>query len=236
MFLALYLIALSLFVLYLFLRFKMQKVSQFDTIKAKKVEIIQSDGKPALILFNSENIPPPIIEGKRYPSNLRNIGLNANGIVFYNNNGDEIGGIVFGSKKDENGNVYQGIHISFDAFQQDEVFHIDCSQYGGERWLEINAFYQPEKSLKPMFEKLTEINSIQDTSERKRKMKEFENWKEKEYGKMYIPIFSIKNENGKAGIELYDKRGNLRIRLYIDEDENPRLEFYDTNGKVIKSL
>jgi len=237
MFLTIYVILLTLLVLYLLYRiFKTQKVSQFNTIRVQKIEIVQPDGKPAFTLFNSINMPPPIIEGKEYPANLRNGAGDANGIVFYNNNGDEIGGFAFGSGKDEKGIVGQGAHLSFDAFQQDEVFHIDFSQDGKKKYLEINAFNQPDKSIKPVFEKLTEINSIQDSTEKDRKMNEFKKWSKKEYKGAFIPIFSIKNKNGNASIELNDKKGNLRIKLYIDEKGNPKLEFYDTIGKIIKSL
>ncbi|MFS4467514.1 hypothetical protein [Maribacter sp. 2210JD10-5] len=39
--------------------------------------------------------------------------------------------------------------------------------------------------------------------------------------------------NGNHGLFLSDKKGNGKIKLYLDKDGNPRLELSDKNGKQI---
>jgi hypothetical protein len=46
-------------------------------------------------------------------------------------------------------------------------------------------------------------------------------------------FFAGKTGGGDVGIFIRDAKGKPRIKLYVDKQNNPRLEFLDENGAVI---
>lgn len=61
----------------------------FDEITVKRINIVDENGINRMVLSNQEKMEPPIILGKKYKR-----ALNPAGIIFYNEKGDECGGIA----------------------------------------------------------------------------------------------------------------------------------------------
>lgn len=61
----------------------------FDEITVKRINIVDENGINRIVLSNQEKMEPPIILGKKYKR-----ALNPAGIIFYNEKGDECGGIA----------------------------------------------------------------------------------------------------------------------------------------------
>jgi len=63
---------------------------RFDVITAERVNIVDADGKPRLVISTPARFPEAVIHGK---SHKRSIGDNA-GMLFYDVDGTETGGLV----------------------------------------------------------------------------------------------------------------------------------------------
>src|SRR6266487_1268866 len=63
---------------------------RFDVITAERINIVDADGKPRLVITNPARFPDAAIRGKSYK---RSIGDNA-GMLFYDVDGTETGGLV----------------------------------------------------------------------------------------------------------------------------------------------
>jgi len=61
----------------------------FDEITVERINIVDKKGVNRMILSNQERMEPPILFGKKYKR-----ALNPAGIIFYNEKGDECGGIA----------------------------------------------------------------------------------------------------------------------------------------------
>jgi hypothetical protein len=61
----------------------------FDEINVRRINIVDSIGKTRIVISSPEKFPNPIINGKEYPRSI-----NPAGLVFYNNQGNECGGIA----------------------------------------------------------------------------------------------------------------------------------------------
>jgi len=61
----------------------------FDEITVKRINIIDEKGVNRLVIANQERMPLPVINGKTYKS-----AVSPAGMIFYDSNGDECGGIV----------------------------------------------------------------------------------------------------------------------------------------------
>lgn len=75
-------------ILMLFFLHGFQTISQ-DEITVKRINVINEDGTHSVIIANPDRIPPPILDGKEYKR-----AVEAGGIVLYNNEGNERGGIA----------------------------------------------------------------------------------------------------------------------------------------------
>lgn len=62
---------------------------KFDEITVKRINIVDDKGINRIVISNQERMEPPIIFGKKYKR-----ALNPAGIIFYNEKGDECGGIA----------------------------------------------------------------------------------------------------------------------------------------------
>lgn len=61
----------------------------FEEISVKRINVVDDAGNNRLVISNQELIPNPIIGGKEYKRRIAPAG-----IIFYDENGDEVGGIA----------------------------------------------------------------------------------------------------------------------------------------------
>ena len=85
--------------------------NKFDEITVKRINIVDDKGIKRMIISNQERMEPPILFGKKYKR-----AINPAGIIFYNEKGDECGGIAV-SKNPET-NTYA---LSFDYDNADAI-------------------------------------------------------------------------------------------------------------------
>jgi hypothetical protein len=65
------------------------QVNRFDELSVERLNIIDADGRPRLILANANRFPPPILNGKTFKR-----AVTPAGILFMNGKGDEVGGLA----------------------------------------------------------------------------------------------------------------------------------------------
>jgi len=64
-----------------------QSEKTFEELNVQRINVIEPDGMPRIILTNKEKLPGLYIEGIEYPHPTRDFG----GLIFFNNEGDESG-------------------------------------------------------------------------------------------------------------------------------------------------
>jgi hypothetical protein len=70
---------------------------KFDEITVKRINIVDDKGINRMIISNQERMEPPILFGKKYKR-----ALNPAGIIFYNEKGDECGGLAISKNPETN--------------------------------------------------------------------------------------------------------------------------------------
>ena len=73
---------------------KDDKPTRFTEIDAERINIIGENGKPVLVLTNKKRIPGPSMNGKSYSPNIIDGRNYFAGMVFFNELGDEVGGLI----------------------------------------------------------------------------------------------------------------------------------------------
>ncbi|THD37016.1 MAG: hypothetical protein E7773_05655 [Sphingomonas sp.] len=116
--------------------------SRFDTIDVQRINVREPDGTLRLAIANHARIPGVIIGGKEYPNPNRTEA----GMIFYNDQGDENGGLVFdGGLK--NRVPANGGSLTFDRWRQDQTLQLVSLENGTDRRVGVQVNDRPDTTL-----------------------------------------------------------------------------------------
>jgi len=97
--------------------------SDFDEIRVHRINIVEPDGTLRLVISNKDRLPPVIIKGKEHPE--AGEPRPQAGMLFYNDEGSENGGLIFGGRKNEKGEVVDsGGSLSFDKYGEGQIVQL----------------------------------------------------------------------------------------------------------------
>lgn len=177
-------------------------------LNVEKLNIVEADGSLKMSLFNSKNIPSLIMDNiDLLPGHREKDGIS--GLMFYNNHGDECGGLIYGSKVNEDGTVSMGMSLTFDKWKQDQVVQMHLQKENEMEQYGISIYDRPNKHIKQTLQTLDEFR----TETNKEKQAELVQELNKDNQKR---IFVGKDFDGETKIALFDKNGKEQIRLAID--------------------
>jgi hypothetical protein len=202
----------------------------FDEISVKRINIVEPNGKYRLVLANAERFPGLFMEGKEYKHHSRDGG----GMLFFNDEGDEVGGLTFASKAVGDDRRASG-SLMFDQYKQDQTVGIQYSEANGKRAAGLRVWDRPDWSIKPLMEMSARAAAASDEAEKTRIREE-------------MRAFAVSNGGGGAErffagkaledaiVRLADKSGKPRLLLKVDAKGEPSIEFLDEAGKVVKRI
>jgi hypothetical protein len=86
----------------------------FTEIEAQQIKIIEPDGTLRMVISNSRELPGVLVHGKE----TEKIDRPQAGMLFYNDEGSENGGLIFSGSKNASGQVVNsGGSLSFDRYE-----------------------------------------------------------------------------------------------------------------------
>jgi len=196
-----------------------------EELTVEKINVVEADGTRSLIIANAEKLPGSII-GKH-----RGESRESPGILFYNHKGNESGGLIFDSQKNDSV-FYAYHHLSFDQFDDDQVLALTNNQGQGyhRKGLMINQLPY-DQNLYDFFEAIDSIMTQDPTIERETARRRVirENFKK---GKGMIERLFLGAENGNSLLRFQDKNGTPRIKIALDDETgSAAIIFYDQDGK-----
>lgn len=234
--LSIYAIVSSIFLLIaLFLIFRMKSDSKsiiVEELTAKRINIVEPNGQPRLVLSNMEKSPENLNHGK--PFGIP--GGNRAGLIFYDDEATECGGLVFSGRKDKDGKYFASGHFSFDQYNQNQVLYLQYLDDNGDR---KTGLYVDDWHDSPSFPEFRtqykEAEKIQNGPERDAKLKQLLNPTNGDPAFSHR-VFIGKDANKSALINLADGNGKTRIQLIVNSNGDSKINFLDETGKVVFSL
>jgi len=189
-------------------------------IDVERINVRESNGDLKMVISNSARQHPGIVNGKELPPRDRYAGM-----IFFNGVGDECGGLIY-----DGNDVDAGLVLSIDKFREDQVMQLQYLEdtkkndrkYGLQLWdyPKEDAFDKRDAAFKKLME-------LEDKKERMAAYKKI-----KEDGLLPAErLFVGKKFNKETGLFIQDSDGKPRIKIYIDIDNNPKIELLDTDGK-----
>lgn len=198
----------------------------FDQLTVHRINVVEPDGTPRLIVSNKAEYPGSFFHGKEVARPDR---TDSAGMLFINEEGTENGGMIFGGYKSADGAVHSWGHLSFDEYEQDQFMDIDSSQEGPSRSSKIVILDNPASPLTPaVMEEAERIKAMPHGPERAKA------W---EALKVKLPpaaqrAYLGRTPDNDARLELSDQQGRTRIQLRVTADGTPTMQFLDAHGKV----
>ncbi len=201
----------------------------FQEIDVERINIVEPTGKLRMVISNGARSPAQTMHGKTFGP-----GGDRPGIIFYNDEGSENGGLGFFGRK-QNGKVEAVGSLTFDQFDQDQVVALQYEEEGGVRQQGLTIMDRPDIPLDSLMERHAAIRKMPDGPEKTRAMQQFVAM---QGGHMYgAPrLFAGRGRDKAAVVALSDADGRARLRLSVDSAGHARLDFVDADGRVTYSL
>jgi hypothetical protein len=203
----------------------------FKEISVERINVMEPDGKYRMVISNKPRSIGPIYKGKPfgYP------GGNRPGIIWFNDEGTENGGLGFGGSKDSLGRVEASTHMSFDQFNQDQVLNFDYTERRGQRLIGMTINDRTDADIYDLVKEQEAIMKIADTVARNEAI---QRWAGPRNG---VPmnaqrVFVGRDYAKSAIVNLRDRNGKARLRMLVDSLGQGRIEFLDERGAVTRTI
>lgn len=96
------------------------KKPRFDEIDVQRINVIEPDGTLRMVIANHARLPGIIVRGKERPFPRPQAGM-----LFYNDEGSENGGLIFGGRRNAKGEVVDsGGSLSFDRYEANQIVQL----------------------------------------------------------------------------------------------------------------
>ena len=201
------------------------RLTEFDRIVAHRIDIVDRKGKLAMILTDHDDFPEPVMNGK---TGHRTSGADENGIVFYNQDGNEQGALIWDGRRGPHGASSHNT-LSYDTADSDQLLQLDNGTDHGQHYAGLYAWDRSVDAL-GLAQRMRRDIAHAHTDAQRRAIRH-----------KYIALgaygfnrfFAGYDGDDTSQVALADGRGRTRVKLYVTKDGHAQLEFLDEQGHVV---
>ncbi len=208
--------------------------TKFDEIDVERINVREPNGTLRLTISNHARLPEAVIGGKTYP--LRGgSGVQSAGLIFFNDEGNEDGGLVWTGQRTPAGNRASA-NLTFDQYDQDETVSLGYGEENRHRQAGLSIIDRPDEPIQIFAESLMVIRAMGEGPEKEARMRRF---RDAMMARGLMPadrLFVGKQLDKSSRVTLSDPRGRPRLRLTVDSLGGARIEFLDDAGHVTRTL
>lgn len=210
-----------------------QEKTRFAEIDVERINVVEPDGKLRMVLANRARSIGPIYKGQPFGY----AGGTRPGIIFFNDEGTENGGLTFTGRRNADGRFQASTGFSFDQFNQDQVLYLQYNDNNGTRRMGLTIADRADVDI---FDAVKQRDSIvAATPDSAARNLALLRWSQQRHDGR--PLFAQRVYVGRdparsAVINLSDPEGKVRIRLLVDSIGTPSIAFLDANGNVTSKI
>ena len=192
----------------------------FGTISVERIDVREPDGTLRLAISNHARMPGIVIGKTEYPHPNRPEA----GMIFYNDQGVENGGLVFdGGLK--NGVPTNSGSLTFDRWRQDQTIQMTSTETGPKREAAVIVNDRPDGPLDFAGAQTILKMPLGPLREAAFRMANFETTQRAYLGR---------KPDGASQLLLRDGAGKARLRLSVAADGTSGIDFLDDSGRVTR--
>jgi hypothetical protein len=204
-----------------------RKKTSFEEIDVQHINLVEPDGTLRMIISDKAPWPGICLKGEEHPHPNRKTA----GMLFLNEEGTENGGLIFGGEKDKDGKISGHGHLSFDAYEQDQIFSIDAGQEHGKQSSAVTIVDRPDYPIGELIGVLDRIKDL-PKDEQQAEITKFLASHPAPHSRLYLGRAGDKS----VSLKLKDADGQDRIVIEVASDGSPAIRFLDGRGKVVSQL
>jgi hypothetical protein len=205
-----------------------QSKNTFDEITVRRINVVEPDGTIRMVLTSKASSPGVYIKNKEYPHPNRQ----AAGLLFFDDEGTEDGGLIYGISKDQHGNVNgSNVHLSFDQYMQDQIFTVDAGRDGDRKYSLLTMGDRGDYSILELLQANDRISKL-PKEQQEAEWKKFVGTHPGDNTRVVLG----RARDTSTVLRLKDTEGRDRIILRVAPDGSPSVQLLDANGKAISEL
>jgi hypothetical protein len=207
--------------------FARQSKNRFETIDVERINVIEKNGQVRLVISNKARSPAPMERGQAFAYQPGNRA----GMIFYNEEGTENGGLIYSGQRDSAGN-YQAVgSLTFDQYEQDQTIALQYIDQNGRRRSGLAITDYPLGMTSMQYSKRYEsAEALKDSAAKADSMRVLDALGGKQR------LYAGRGRNGASLVSLSDPTGNVRLRLSVDTLGAARIEFLSRTGEVVRTI
>jgi len=205
--------------------------AKFTEIDVERINVLEPNGYYRMVISNRARSIGPIFRGKPFGY----AGGTRPGIIFFNDENTENGGLTFNGQRNPDGTFRSGLHMSFDQYEQDQVVYLQYQDNNGRRRMGLTVADRADVSIYDVVQQRDSIMKMTDTVARNAALQ-----------RLFAPpngqpMFAQRGFFGRdveknAVLNLADAQGKTRLRLVVDSLGAARIEFLDADGGVTRRI
>lgn len=211
-----------------------ERRGRFSEIDVERINVRKPDGRLSLVVTNEARMPGVVHDGHEFAPHRPG----ASGLVFYDGDGDECGGLTWGSTRTETARTQFG-HLSFDGVDQDQTLVLSYSEAweGGRRTTRGGALRFVDRDV-PGGAARTAREVERRRTGTPEEQAEAERWlaENTRYGEAWSNRVVVGSVDGRAYLGLNDPQARERVRATVDAGGVARVEVLDGRGGVVRAL
>jgi len=165
------------------------------------------------------------------------------GILFYNDEGTEAGGLLYGGTRDKDGKVDAFSLLTMDQFKSDQIVVLAYDHSGDRKRYGLTINDRPDVMSAQADEIIQELGQALRKAEQSGKSSVEMDALRREYLSR-IPareivarrLFAGRDVEGSSQVTLSDPDGKPRLRLQVDKLGQASISFLDPSGKTVRTI
>nr|WP_314499473.1 hypothetical protein [uncultured Chryseobacterium sp.] len=200
-----------------------REINPSKELTAERINIVEADGTLRMVISNRARQHPGRMDNKDLPKRDRPAGL-----LFFNDEGDECGGLGYNGDKKE-----AAMFMTMDQYKNDQIMTLTYDQENRPGKISRSyGFTLNDRDELPLSDQISYFDSLKklrDTNAYDQGLKRY-----KAEGHLAQRMFLGKNKNGEVGLFLTDAKGRPRLRLFIDQKNEPVIQALDEKGNLVE--
>jgi len=198
---------------------------RIDELTVQRLNVVDANGTLRFVLSNKDRMHPGVMDG---------ITINrprpVAGMLFFNDEGDEVGGLTYTGTDDNGRRANAG--LMFDQLKQDQTVGISYNESNGQRTAGLQVWDRSEQPLSTLIMLLNAANALPEGTARDEAVKAV---------RANAPpgprrVFVGKNAEKASTVSLADANGKPRLVMTVGADGSASIEFLDADGKVMQRI
>ena len=206
--------------------------ARFTEMDVERINVVEPDGKLRMVIANRPRSIGPIYKGKEFGYK----GGGRPGIIFFNDEGSENGGLGFSGARGADGTYRASSQLAFDQYDQDQILYLSYTDQNGVRRTGLTVADRAEANIFDLVQARDSIQSALPAGPARDSALRVLMGPRNGVPLVAQRVFLGRDPAKSAVVNLSDPQGKPRLRLVVDSTGRARVEFLDADGRVTYSL